>query len=293
MATAKQKQRYAQRLKRIFAQQDRLENDAVFRIVSMLDDLRKEIGLIVLDADDFQTANLQAIIGQVATAVNAFASSLNEEALIAIGDIYTLGGDSITEPALTAGVSLPSVTLNSQRLSILEAFGLDLVRDVADEAKRRISAQIRLAAVGGISPRDVMRTITDILGIVDKRRMVTKGISYRAERIFRTELNRVFSVGAYDKLTAVSAIIPDVQKQWLSTGDNRTRDSHLAAHGQVQDYDKPFNVGGEDLDYPLDPSGSAKNVINCRCRIVTVYPDIGALLAPEDVRIEKERARRG
>jgi len=31
--------------------------------------------------------------------------------------------------------------------------------------------------------------------------------------------------------------------------------------------DEPFIIGGESLDYPGDPSGSAANVINCRCSV--------------------------
>jgi hypothetical protein len=31
--------------------------------------------------------------------------------------------------------------------------------------------------------------------------------------------------------------------------------------------DEPFIVSGEELMYPGDPSGSAGNVINCRCAI--------------------------
>jgi HK97 family phage portal protein len=56
-----------------------------------------------------------------------------------------------------------------------------------------------------------------------------------------------------------------LRKVWLSTSDNHTRPDHVEADGQEVDLDEPFVVGGEKLAYPGDPSGSARNVINCRC----------------------------
>jgi hypothetical protein len=37
--------------------------------------------------------------------------------------------------------------------------------------------------------------------------------------------------------------------------------------------DEPFEVDGELLDYPGDPTGSAANVINCRCAVGYIVID--------------------
>ena len=58
-------------------------------------------------------------------------------------------------------------------------------------------------------------------------------------------------------------------KTWVTMHDQRVRKSHVAADGQTVDIDKPFMVGGEELDFPCDPLGSYKNICNCRC--TTVY----------------------
>ena len=64
------------------------------------------------------------------------------------------------------------------------------------------------------------------------------------------------------------------QKEWLATIDNRTRDSHLWLHETRIPIDDMFEVpaaGGLDyMLYPADPSGSAENVVNCRCTISPV-----------------------
>lgn len=54
-------------------------------------------------------------------------------------------------------------------------------------------------------------------------------------------------------------------KIWVATEDDRTREEHAEADGQEVDYNEPFEVGGEELMYPADPSGSDWNIYNCRC----------------------------
>lgn len=56
-------------------------------------------------------------------------------------------------------------------------------------------------------------------------------------------------------------------KTWQATVSQpeRTRPAHLKADGQEVPIRQPFTVGGEQLQYPGDPTGSAGNVIQCRC----------------------------
>jgi hypothetical protein len=57
---------------------------------------------------------------------------------------------------------------------------------------------------------------------------------------------------------------------WGSNGCISRPRSFLAlricfADGQVRKANEPFDVGGEELMYPRDPSGSPENTINCHC----------------------------
>jgi HK97 family phage portal protein len=54
-------------------------------------------------------------------------------------------------------------------------------------------------------------------------------------------------------------------KIWRTVRDNRTRVSHVAAHGQVRFMDEPFIVGGVKLSGPRDPDGPPGETYNCRC----------------------------
>ena len=65
-------------------------------------------------------------------------------------------------------------------------------------------------------------------------------------------------------------------KEWVSGSDDRVRDGefdHVDANGQIALINEPFIVSGEELMFPGDPSGSAGNVINCRCAQVFLVDD--------------------
>lgn len=54
-------------------------------------------------------------------------------------------------------------------------------------------------------------------------------------------------------------------KIWRTQEDNRVRDAHAAIEGQVRKMGEPFDVWGEECQYPGSDSLSSKNRINCRC----------------------------
>lgn len=102
----------------------------------------------------------------------------------------------------------------------------------------------------------------------------------RVERILRTETNRAINYG--NELAAKSYDFK-TQKRWIAVHDSRTRHPHAEADGQTTDIDGSFSVGGETLDFPGDPNGSAENTINCRCHteIITMRDRQGRLVPKE------------
>lgn len=90
----------------------------------------------------------------------------------------------------------------------------------------------------------------------------------RGTLIGRTEIIAASNAGSV--LGAQASGIP-TRKVWLSTQDDRTRDLHLAVDGQkVPNLETPFNVGGDEMQYPGDSSlgAAASNTINCRCTVI-------------------------
>lgn len=96
-------------------------------------------------------------------------------------------------------------------------------------------------------------------------------LEQRARRIARTEIISASNAGSLEGALSTGL---EFKKQWLSTPDDRTRDDHIEAGGQTVGKREPFRVGGEELDYPGDPRGSAGNVINCRCTQIYLTEEI-------------------
>ena len=89
---------------------------------------------------------------------------------------------------------------------------------------------------------------------------------WRARRIARTEMVAAGNYGTNQAMVdSVNNYGARIQKVWI-TAMRESRDAHIAANGQVREVGQPFDVGGEKLQYPGDPThGSAGNVINCQC----------------------------
>lgn len=60
-------------------------------------------------------------------------------------------------------------------------------------------------------------------------------------------------------------------KLWIAGGSKENRETHLDVDDGIPiPVDSQWNVGGEMMDRPHDPSASAENVINCSCVVVYV-----------------------
>jgi hypothetical protein len=167
---------------------------------------------------------------------------------------------------------------------VLEAvhrgFTFSRIVAVTTEMMAEIRAVVIASYIGQLSPFEAMVRITHIIGIRDLpgfRELGTTGISAKAERILRTELMTAENLASFDVLRDQAQRFPDLQKVWIATGDNRTRDSHLEAHGQVVPVDQPFVVGGAEGMYPHDPTLPIGERANCRCRSIPYREEWGSL----------------
>jgi len=92
-------------------------------------------------------------------------------------------------------------------------------------------------------------------------------VTTRSTAIARTESAGALSQGSWDQAKEMGDLYRS--KEWLAFSDAETRETHTAcmAQGRIGINDV-FTNG---LMYPLDPSGPADEVINCRC--VLAYSD--------------------
>ena len=87
-----------------------------------------------------------------------------------------------------------------------------------------------------------------------------------AIRNARTMVTGAENRGREDKYHELKAQGFLIEKEWIATGDSRTRDWHLVMDGQRVELDEKFLDGnGNELEYPADPHAKPETVYNCRC----------------------------
>lgn len=130
------------------------------------------------------------------------------------------------------------------------------------ELKKAITAEVSRGIANGSSPQQIAQQIRfKMVGTYDK----VGGALYRSQMIARTEAHRIQASGAMDACYGAKENGADVVKQWDSTLDKRTRESHRHVDGEIRELDEPFS---NDLMFPGDPDGGAAEVVNCRCALL-------------------------
>lgn len=127
------------------------------------------------------------------------------------------------------------------------ALGVDVAK-----LKKTITQEISRGIASSLPYRDIARNISN----------VSKAPLSRSKTIARTEGHRIQQTSTRDAQQAAKAKGADVLKQWDAALDGRTRDSHRHVDGEIRELDEKFSNG---LMFPGDPSGSAAEVVNCRC----------------------------
>jgi SPP1 gp7 family putative phage head morphogenesis protein len=111
-------------------------------------------------------------------------------------------------------------------------------------------------------------------GLMDQMKLVEDLMAERirssSEVIARTE-----SIGALNGGTLEAWKQSEVVagKEWIATLDDRVRDSHAEAHGQIVALDDDFEVGGFSGPGPGN-IGQSEEDINCRCTVAAVVKDL-------------------
>ena len=127
----------------------------------------------------------------------------------------------------------------------------------ADELKKTIKAEI----TRGISKSDSYTKISQRITLHSEADF------NKSYRIARTEGGRVQTEAKFECMKRAKANGADVVKEWDSTMDGRTRDTHVQLDGQIRELEEPFEIGGMKAMYPHG-FGIASEDINCRCAVL-------------------------
>lgn len=203
------------------------------------DAMKKQIGSILdnMQVEEFKT-------------ISEYLQKCYEDGFI--GTMFDLQGQGIPlcfpldQEAMVRAVQLDSKISNGLYTRLGEDVAL---------LKKKITAQVSRGIATGMTFQQVAQQLAGYTNI---------GYN-NAVRIARTEGHRIQVQSAMDACHKAKDKGADVVKQWDSTLDGATRESHQAVDGEIRELDKPFSNG---LMFPGDPSGGAAEVVNCRCALL-------------------------
>lgn len=172
-----------------------------------------------------------------------------------VGTAYDLAGQGIPLiMPIDQNAAVKAIQTDSKiSEGLYEALGVDtknLKKAIANEATRGVAS--------GLTFEDIARNISN----------VAKAPLSNAKRIARTEGHRIQQASTMDAQTEAKKKGADVVKQWDSTLDGATRETHRKLDGQIREVDEPFEADGKKAMYPGDFGDPAED-INCRCASLT------------------------
>ena len=195
--------------------------------------------LETLQANEFET-------------VSAYLTKSYEDGFI--GAMYNLQGQGIPLVIPIDQSQVVAAIQHETKLSegLYAALGHD-----TQELSKKIAGEISRGISSGQMYSEIARNISSYA-------MIPKN---NAMRIARTEAHRIQCKASMNACNKAKEKGANVVKQWDSTLDGRTRDTHRLLDGQIRELDEPFEVLGMTAMQPGDFGDPAED-INCRCALL-------------------------
>lgn len=130
-------------------------------------------------------------------------------------------------------------------------------------SKKQITSAITQGILQGESIPELAKRVGKKLQSSNEKSMV---------RCARTAMTGAQNSGRIQAMHNAQGMGIDVEKLWIATLDDKTRDSHRYLDGQLAKVDEPFHSLLGDIMFPADPNASPANVWNCRCSLGWNYP---------------------
>ncbi|HEX6039134.1 hypothetical protein [Longimicrobium sp.] len=238
-------------------------NDGVLRILDLLRLLQSSIRDVLGGLpSEFDQAFLPRLLAQVGVQIARWQAGAEDVALGFFEAAARRGPGMVDGPLGAAGIRVSGGLISDSLVRTLADYSADKLSIALADGRAAIEAHIRLGVLGGQSPQETMAGIG--------RELKDPGpfgrIRLRSEMIMRTETGRIHSTSAQARLEEALDLVPDLGKEWLWS--RKSRAAHAAANGQKRGARERFDVGGEKLMFPRDPSGSAENNVGCGCESI-------------------------
>jgi len=279
------------------------ERDTVQQLLTRLKNLQTGLRQRLLAADgsltDFRQFHLQALLGDVDRLIADATADLAKVAQASYERMANIGADHATDPLHAAQLQIHRALPGIDSVLVQAAFGntVDLLTAPMQQFATDVKVSVRRVAMGGDNRFTEIQRLRDKIGGAG-----FAAAQFKAERIVRTEIGRVFNQATYDRLVALSKDFPFLRKGWRASKDNRTRLGHrqaaetyargsgipVADRFAIQVHDERGKtvktLGTAYLRYPIDPDATpagqlaASATIMCRCNSFVDF-DMGEFAA--------------
>lgn len=203
------------------------------------------------------------------------------------------GTEAAIAPAKGTAVEVTIKPFISTRfLEVAEATLPDLIKGIQSEYIADIGRLLRRGVLAQETPLQIIRDLGKMgpFQVLDPKTMKYRPMTdaelrasieakgpfnkmfRRLEAIMRSEIGRISQTANWLTGLELARQDPRYRKEWTAVLDGRTRPDHARADGQRQQVDKPFIVGGYQLQFPHDPKAPASETVNCRCILVMWHP---------------------
>ena len=140
--------------------------------------------------------------------------------------------------------------------------GANHISDIDVTTRKQLQRVLLAGQKDGLPLTEISKNI--------RERFSPKFSRSRSATIARTETHSAASFANHQQGIEYQKLQPNLNKQWVAVNDDRTREAHRIANGQIVPMDEAFIVDGRNMQYTGDPNGGAANVINCRCAVIYV-----------------------
>ena len=246
---------------------------AVREFLAVANQMREKVILMLTQAGTIDASTAQQIKQQIRSLVMQYEARFSQVLTDNQKRLF-VKGIQIVDAAVDSGRVLRAVPyLSETTLNTLKAFGADLITNLTETARARITSVIDLAMMG----QKPMQEVVNEIGRNLKDPSVFGTIARRSEIIMRTEGNRINQLATSERIKQVGKQIPDLKKRWQHSHLGQPRNGHLDLDGVTIAYDEKFSLEGEDgktylIAAPYDPILPVGEQISCRCKI---YPVVG------------------
>ena len=217
----------------------------------------------LINTADFQD-EIEVILRQHSRRIaNKFQKTLRNDSAATAADISQEFSDAINDPDLQAEIAATAAAVLAQQARQSAAL-------ITQTNRHALEADLGMATANAVATTPTGQATATAAIAVGLKAIWNRQTAGRVGTIATTETETSAETSKAIETDIINQRnFPgmEIVKMWITVGDERVRDDHIAADRQIKQANEPFIVGGERLQFPKDRSlgASAGNVINCRC----------------------------